>query len=55
MEQLTACAQAAVDELQRRGVSDPSRIAVAGHSYGVWGRLGGVLAVGQAGLCIEIR
>lgn len=34
VEQLTACAQAAVDELQRRGVSDPSRIAVAGHSYG---------------------
>lgn len=34
VEQLTACAQAAVDELQRRGISDPSRIAVAGHSYG---------------------
>jgi dipeptidyl aminopeptidase/acylaminoacyl peptidase len=36
VEQLTACAQAAVDELQRRGISDPSRIAVAGHSYGAF-------------------
>lgn len=36
VEQLTACARAAVEELQRRGVSDPSRIAVAGHSYGAF-------------------
>jgi hypothetical protein len=34
VEQLTDCARAAVEELQRRGVADPSRIAVGGHSYG---------------------
>ncbi|MDP3070637.1 MAG: prolyl oligopeptidase family serine peptidase [Opitutaceae bacterium] len=34
--QLIASAQAAVDELVRRGVADPKRIAVAGHSYGAF-------------------
>jgi dipeptidyl aminopeptidase/acylaminoacyl peptidase len=34
--QLVASAQAAVDELVRRGVADPRRIAVAGHSYGAF-------------------
>lgn len=37
IEQLTDCARAAVEELQRRGVSDPARIAVGGHSYGEGG------------------
>lgn len=36
IEQLTDCARAAVEELQRRGVSDPARIAVGGHSYGAF-------------------
>lgn len=36
VEQLTDCARAAVEELQRRGVADPSRIAVGGHSYGAF-------------------
>ncbi len=36
VEQLVASAQAAVDELVRRGVADPRRIAVAGHSYGAF-------------------
>ena len=35
VEQLVASAQAAVDELVRRGVADRQRIAVGGHSYGV--------------------
>jgi dipeptidyl aminopeptidase/acylaminoacyl peptidase len=34
--QLTASAQAAIDELARRGVGDPSRVAVGGHSYGAF-------------------
>ncbi len=34
VEQLVAGARAAVDEVTRLGVSDPRRIAVAGHSYG---------------------
>lgn len=34
--QLVANAQAAVDELVRRGVSDPDRIAIGGHSYGAF-------------------
>ncbi len=34
VEQLVASAEAAVDELVRRGVSDRTRIAVGGHSYG---------------------
>jgi dipeptidyl aminopeptidase/acylaminoacyl peptidase len=36
VEQLVANAQAAIDELVRRGVSDPKRIAVGGHSYGAF-------------------
>jgi dipeptidyl aminopeptidase/acylaminoacyl peptidase len=36
VEQLVASAQAAVDELVRRGVADRARIAVAGHSYGAF-------------------
>ncbi len=35
-EQLVANARAAVDELVRRGVADPARIAVGGHSYGAF-------------------
>ncbi len=34
--QLVAGAQAAVDELVRRGVADPRRVAVGGHSYGAF-------------------
>ncbi len=34
--QLTANAQAAVDEVVRRGVADRDRIAVGGHSYGAF-------------------
>jgi dipeptidyl aminopeptidase/acylaminoacyl peptidase len=34
--QLVASAKAAVDELVRRGVADPKRIAVGGHSYGAF-------------------
>ena len=36
VEQLRASAQAAVDELDRRGVADRKRIAVGGHSYGAF-------------------
>ncbi|MDX2192717.1 MAG: prolyl oligopeptidase family serine peptidase [Gemmatimonadales bacterium] len=36
VEQLTASAKAAVDELARRGVGDPARVAVGGHSYGAF-------------------
>ena len=36
VEQLTDCARAAVEELQRRGVAHPARIAVGGHSYGAF-------------------
>ncbi len=36
VEQLVAGAQAAVDELVRRGVADPDRIAIGGHSYGAF-------------------
>ena len=36
IEQLVANAQAAVDELVRRKVSDPKRLAVGGHSYGAF-------------------
>ena len=36
VEQLTASAQAAVDEVVRRGVADPKRICVGGHSYGAF-------------------
>jgi hypothetical protein len=34
VEQLTASARAAVEEVVRRGVADPKRVAVGGHSYG---------------------
>ncbi len=34
--QLIASAQAAIDELARRGVGDPERVAVGGHSYGAF-------------------
>ena len=36
VEQLVASAQAAVDEAARRGVADPERAAIAGHSYGAF-------------------
>ena len=36
VEQLIAGAEAAVAELTRRGVSDPKRLAVGGHSYGAF-------------------
>jgi len=34
--QLVESAKAAVEELTRRGVTDPDRVAVAGHSYGAF-------------------
>ncbi|WP_267118105.1 alpha/beta hydrolase family protein, partial [Xanthomonas sacchari] len=36
VEQLVADAQAAVDEVVRRGVADRNRIAIGGHSYGAF-------------------
>lgn len=36
MQQLTAAAAAAVNEVVRRGVADPGRISVGGHSYGAF-------------------
>ncbi|MEN8207863.1 MAG: prolyl oligopeptidase family serine peptidase [Candidatus Fermentibacteria bacterium] len=36
IEQLVLSAQAAVDEVVRRGVADPARIAIGGHSYGAF-------------------
>ena len=36
VEQLTASAQAAIDEMVRRGVAEPGRIAAGGHSYGAF-------------------
>ncbi|MFC6839608.1 S9 family peptidase [Xanthomonas theicola] len=36
VEQLVADAQAAVDEVVRRGVADRARIAIGGHSYGAF-------------------
>jgi dipeptidyl aminopeptidase/acylaminoacyl peptidase len=36
VEQLVSSAQAAIDELVRRGVTDPKRVAVGGHSYGAF-------------------
>lgn len=36
VEQLVASAKAAVDEVVRRGVADPGRIAIGGHSYGAF-------------------
>jgi dipeptidyl aminopeptidase/acylaminoacyl peptidase len=35
-EQLVSSAAAAVDEVVRRGVADPHRIAIGGHSYGAF-------------------
>ena len=42
-EQLVASARAAVDEVVRRGVADPKRIAIGGHSYGAF-MVGNLLA-----------
>jgi len=36
VEQLVASAEAAIDEVVRRGVADPDRIAIGGHSYGAF-------------------
>ena len=36
MKQLVASAQAAIDEVVRRGVADRDRIAIGGHSYGAF-------------------
>jgi dipeptidyl aminopeptidase/acylaminoacyl peptidase len=36
VEQLVASAQAAVDELVKRGVGDRNRMAIGGHSYGAF-------------------
>jgi dipeptidyl aminopeptidase/acylaminoacyl peptidase len=36
VQQLVAGAKAAIDEAARRGVTDPNRIAVGGHSYGAF-------------------
>ena len=36
VQQLVASAQAAVDEVVRRGVADPNKIAIGGHSYGAF-------------------
>jgi dipeptidyl aminopeptidase/acylaminoacyl peptidase len=36
VKQLTMGAQAAVDELARRGAGDPARLAIGGHSYGAF-------------------
>jgi dipeptidyl aminopeptidase/acylaminoacyl peptidase len=35
-EQLVASAEAAVDEMVKRGVTEPGRIAIGGHSYGAF-------------------
>ncbi len=36
VEQLVGSAKAAVDEVVRRGVADPEKIAIGGHSYGAF-------------------
>jgi dipeptidyl aminopeptidase/acylaminoacyl peptidase len=36
VEQITASAKAAIDTLDARGVIDPHRVGVAGHSYGAF-------------------
>ena len=36
VEQLVSSAQAAIDELVKRGVGDPKRMAIGGHSYGAF-------------------
>jgi hypothetical protein len=54
VEQLTAAGRAAVDEVVRRGVADPARVSVGGHSYGAFmtanllAHLPGVFAAGIA-------
>lgn len=36
VEQIVGAAKAAIDEMVRRGVADPNRVLVAGHSYGAF-------------------
>ncbi|MBC8175460.1 MAG: S9 family peptidase [Candidatus Marinimicrobia bacterium] len=36
VEQLVSSAKAAIDEVTRRGVTDPKRVAIGGHSYGAF-------------------
>ncbi len=36
VDQLVSSAKAAIDEVARRGVGDPSRVAIGGHSYGAF-------------------
>ena len=36
IKQLVASAQAAADEVVRRGIADPKRLAIGGHSYGAF-------------------
>jgi dipeptidyl aminopeptidase/acylaminoacyl peptidase len=36
VKQLVASAKAAVDEMVRRGIADPKKIAIGGHSYGAF-------------------
>ncbi|MGF1669685.1 MAG: prolyl oligopeptidase family serine peptidase [Balneolaceae bacterium] len=36
VDQLVSSAQAVVDEVERRGVGDPDRMAIGGHSYGAF-------------------
>jgi dipeptidyl aminopeptidase/acylaminoacyl peptidase len=36
VEQLVTSAKAAIDEVARRGVGDPDRVAIGGHSYGAF-------------------
>ena len=36
IDQLVASAEAAIDEVAERGVTDPDRIAIGGHSYGAF-------------------
>ena len=43
VEQLVASAQAAIDEMVRRGVGDPDRMVIGGHSYGAF-MVGNLLA-----------
>jgi dipeptidyl aminopeptidase/acylaminoacyl peptidase len=36
VEQLVASAKAAIDEVSKMGIADPTRVAVGGHSYGAF-------------------
>ncbi|MCP3903579.1 MAG: S9 family peptidase [Planctomycetes bacterium] len=36
IDQIVASARAAIDEAERRGVADPTRVGVGGHSYGAF-------------------